>query len=132
VQSTELMKYKNSITVTIFLFLFSTDLLETVAQFCFKKAALMFHSGGALTVLSSPLFWLALISVFVLFCIWSTVLSKVDLSVAVPIASLSYITIPLVSIIFLGEHVSLLRWLGIGFVIFGVILVSMSTRKEAV
>ena len=83
-------------------------------------------------MLSSPLFWLALISVFVLFCIWSTVLSKVDLSVAVPIASLSYITIPLVSIIFLGEHVSLLRWLGIGFVIFGVILVSMSTRKEAV
>jgi drug/metabolite transporter (DMT)-like permease len=125
------MKYKKPLTAAVFFFLVCTDILETAAQFCFKKAALLQNSGGLLSVLTSPLLWLALLTVFVLFCIWSTVLSKVDLSVAVPIASLSYITIPLVSVIFLGEHVSFLRWLGIGFVILGIILVSMSTRKEA-
>jgi len=125
------MKYKKPLTVVIFIFLFSTDILETAAQFCFKKAALMHQTGGLLSVVMSPMLWVGLGSVFVLFCIWSTILSKVDLSVAVPVASLSYIAVPVVAVIFLGEHVSILRWLGIGFVILGIILVSMSTRKEA-
>jgi drug/metabolite transporter (DMT)-like permease len=134
------MKQKKPITLKIFLFLVSTDILETVAQFCFKKTALAqqpvllrgvsdaFHF--IFTAASNPFFGLALISIFTLFCIWTVVLSKVDLSVAVPVASFSYITIPLVSIIFLGERVSLLRWAGIGFIILGVILVSVSSYHQ--
>jgi uncharacterized membrane protein len=47
----------------------------------------------------------------------------------VPIASFSYITIPLVSIVFLHETVSALRWLGISFILLGVVLVSLSSRE---
>lgn len=43
-------------------------------------------------------------------------LSKIDLSVAVPIASFSYILIPLSSALFLGESVSLFRWIGVIFI----------------
>jgi drug/metabolite transporter (DMT)-like permease len=64
------------------------------------------------------------------FVIWSTILSKIDLSVAVPVASFSYILVPLASIIFLGEKVALLRWIGIIFILSGVILVSLTSKEN--
>ena len=65
-----------------------------------------------------------------IFIIWSLILSKIDLSVAVPIASLSYILVPFVSIIFLHERITALRWLGVFFVLAGVILVSLSSKER--
>jgi uncharacterized membrane protein len=50
--------------------------------------------------------------------------------VAVPVASFSYIIIPLVSIIFLGESVPTTRWLGIGVILIGVTLVSISSHNQ--
>ncbi|MDD5194665.1 MAG: EamA family transporter [Candidatus Omnitrophica bacterium] len=133
------MQSKRHLTLGIFLLLASTDLLETLVQFCFKKCALAqagvvvstFSQGVAFAgaVLLSPYLWFGLATVFVLFAIWAGVLSRIDLSVAVPVASLSYITIPLVSIIFLHEAVSLLRWIGIAFIIIGVIMVSLSSKE---
>ena len=105
------MRKKRPLTILLFILIISTDVLETIAQFCFKKTALVQHSvaisniSDVLRFLSvaatNPLLWLALLAVFVLFCLWITILSKIDLSVAIPVASFSYITIPLVSIIFL-------------------------------
>jgi len=123
------------------LFLILSDLLETFHQFCFKKSAilegdpdvrgfydiLIFFKG----VFSSPILWMGLLSVLLAFIIWSTVLSKIDLSVAVPVASFSYIFVALTSILFLHETITLMRWLGIFFILAGVIFVSMSsTLKE--
>lgn len=133
------MQQKRHLTLGIFLLLVSTDLLETLAQFCFKKSALAqaavsvsgFSQALAFagTALSSLYLWCGLITVFLIFAIWSGILSRIDLSVAVPIASFSYITIPLVSIVFLHESVSFLRWAGIGLILFGVVLVSLSSRE---
>lgn len=66
---------------------------------------------------------------FLTFIIWSTILSKIDLSIAVPIASFSYILVPLASIFFLHEEMSLLDWTGIFFILTGVIIVSRSTKR---
>jgi drug/metabolite transporter (DMT)-like permease len=132
---------KRRLTLKIFLFLILSDLLETFHQFCFKKSAilegdpdvrgfydiLIFFKG----VFSSPILWMGLLSVLLAFIIWSTVLSKIDLSVAVPVASFSYIFVALTSILFLHETITLMRWLGIFFILAGVIFVSMSsTLKE--
>jgi drug/metabolite transporter (DMT)-like permease len=68
--------------------------------------------------------------VFLTFVIWSTILSKIDLSVAVPIASFSYILVPIVSIVFLHEQISLFRWLGILLILTGVVFVSLSTEEK--
>ena len=135
------MPKKNQVTIKIISFLALTDVLETIIQFCFKKSAISVDfleinglaSGGAFvwTIIHSPFLWIALFSAFCLFVIWSTLLSKIDLSVAVPVASFSYIAVPLVSAIFLGEKVSLLRWSGIGFILMGVVLVSISTKYKA-
>lgn len=133
------MHRKRHLTWGIFLLLVSTDILETLAQFFFKKCALGQASATvssldsgivfARAILFSPYLWLGLVTVLAVFAIWSGVLSRIDLSVAVPIASFSYITIPLVSVVFLRESVSVLRWSGIGFILIGVILVSLSSRE---
>jgi drug/metabolite transporter (DMT)-like permease len=134
------MRKKRPLTLFVFLLIVSTDALETAVQFCFKKAALAqssvsigsFHDAVKFlhSAALNPFLWIALFTVFVLFCLWITVLSKIDLSVAIPVASFSYITIPLISIIFFGEKITILRWLGIGFIILGVVLVSLSSHKE--
>ncbi len=135
------MPSKKHITFKILLFLIFTDVLETFAQFCFKKSAMSadFLGINALadgivfikTVIPSPFLWVGLFSVLCLFIIWVTILSKIDLSVAVPVASFSYIGIPIVSMLFLHEKISLVRWLGIFCILVGVILVSMSSRQKA-
>ncbi len=131
---------KNNLTFKMLLFLISTDFLETFIQFCFKKSAL---SESQLqinafidivifvrAVISSPFLWLGLVSVALTFIIWSTILSRIDLSVAVPLCSFSYITIPIVSMFFLHEQMNMLRWIGIVFIIAGVILVSLSSKHK--
>ena len=131
---------KKHITLRIFFLLIFIESLETFVQFCFKKAALVSNDfviknldgfiHFCINVISSPFLWLGLFSVLLIFIIWSTILSKIDLSVAAPAGSFSFITIPLVSIIFLHEKISALRWLGIFFILIGVLLVSISSRQK--
>lgn len=132
---------KNKLTIKIIAFLVFSDILETFTQFCFKKSALNVSGFQIISPLDILIFikeaipsgflWLGLLSVFLTFIIWSALLSKIDLSIAVPIASISYILVPLVSLAFLGEKITALRWLGILFILTGVIFVSMSTEKES-
>jgi len=58
------------------------------------------------------------------------VLSKVDLSVAMPMTSFSYVFVALTSMIFLHEHISVMRWCGILFILVGVMIVSQSSHRE--
>ena len=131
---------KKKLTIIVLLFLVFSDFLETFVNFCFKKSAqnastLEISNLAGLTVFIktvflSPYLWVALVTVFLIFVIWSTILSKIDLSVAVPIASFSYILVPITSIIFLHEKIGLLRWAGILLILTGVIFVSLSTKEE--
>ncbi|MBU1727643.1 MAG: EamA family transporter [Candidatus Omnitrophica bacterium] len=131
------MKTKRLTLKILFLLIFS-DVLETAVHLCFKRSVIPlnstqindFQSGFIFLyqAASSPYLWLGLIVAATIFIIWSSVLSKIDLSVAVPIASSSYIFVPIASIIFLHEKVSFLRWVGILFIIAGVIFVSLSSK----
>jgi drug/metabolite transporter (DMT)-like permease len=128
---------KKKITILILGCLVFSDILETFTHFCFKKSAL---SASTLDIAqinillqkvsASPFLWLGLLSVIATFIIWTTILSKIDLSVAVPVASFSYILVPLASIIFLHEKVVFLRWVGIGFILVGVIFVSLTSHEQ--
>jgi len=134
------MIVKRNLTFKILIFLITTDLLETVAQFFFKRsvAGVYFLEAGDMsnfflflkTILPSPFLWMGLVTVLAIFITWATILSKIDLSVAVPVASFSYVTIPLVCSIFLHERISALRGYGIFCILVGVILVSASTRNK--
>jgi drug/metabolite transporter (DMT)-like permease len=131
---------KGRLTLKIFLFLVMIDMLEAFTHYCFKRGAsaqadfaiasfrdaLLFSWNAIL----SPFLWMGLVSVFLIFLVWATILSKIDLSVAVPVCSFSYVFIPLVSIAFLGESVSGIRWAGIFFILMGVIAVSFSSEEK--
>lgn len=132
--------FKKKVTFKILLLLITCDILETAIHFFFKKSALA-QSGQVVVDIAtaveflkanliSPFLWLGLFAVVAVFIIWSTVLTKIDLSVAVPIASFSYILVPVVSIIFLHEQISALRWLGVSFVLAGVVFVSLSSKER--
>ncbi len=134
--------FKKKVTLKILLLLIASDILETAVQFFFKKSALA-KDGFAVVdmatavvffkaVFTSPFLWAGLFTVAVVFIIWSMILAKIDLSVAVPIASFSYILVPIASIIFLHEHITVLRWVGILFILMGVILVSLSSKERIV
>ncbi|MCX5669295.1 MAG: EamA family transporter [Candidatus Omnitrophica bacterium] len=132
--------FKKKVTLKILLLLIASDILETAVHFFFKKSTLVFSQGQVTdlatmlvflkVVFSSAFLWAGLLTVVAVFIIWSMILSKIDLSVAVPIASFSYILVPLVSIIFLHEQITALRWIGVFFVILGVIFVSLSSKER--
>lgn len=132
--------FKKRVTLKILLLLIFSDMLETAIHFFFKKSALakaeisvVDLSSAAVflkAVFASPFLWAGLITVAAVFIIWSTVLAKIDLSVAVPIASFSYILVPLASIIFLHEKITVLRWAGIILILLGVIFVSLSSKER--
>jgi drug/metabolite transporter (DMT)-like permease len=132
--------FKKKVTLRILLLLIACDILETAIHFFFKKSVLAQSNKVIVDIATaveflkvifvSPFLWIGLFAVAAVFIIWSTVLTKIDLSVAVPIASFSYILIPLVSIIFLHEQITVLRWLGVFFVLAGVILVSLSSKER--
>ena len=54
---------------------------------------------------------------------WAVVLSRMQLSVAYPALSLTYVVIPFVSWLLLNEPISLIHWIGILLVVAGVLLV---------
>ncbi|MDH4135342.1 MAG: EamA family transporter [Anaerolineae bacterium] len=55
---------------------------------------------------------------------WLAVLSRLDLSLAYPMLALTYVLVPVTAWLFLGEQVPGVRWLGIGVVIVGVLIIS--------
>ncbi len=132
--------FRKKVTFRVLLLLIASDILETTIHFLFKKGTLAAACGPVTdfttaliffkTVFVSPFLWAGLLTVACVFILWSLVLSKIDLSVAVPIASFSYILVPLVSVFFLHEQISVLRWLGVFFVLGGVIMVSLSSKER--
>ena len=132
--------FQKKVTPKILLLLISSDILETTIHLFFKKSVLAQHGFVVVdlasavvflrTVFSSPFLWAGLLLVVIVFIIWSAVLSRIDLSVAVPIASFSYILVPIVSIVFLHEQITVLRWGGICFILLGVIFVSLSSKER--
>lgn len=52
--------------------------------------------------------------------LWVILLSKLDLSVAYPTLSLGYVLILLVSVLFLGEQVSLMRFAAVFLIMLGI------------
>lgn len=55
---------------------------------------------------------------------WIAVLSKINLSLAYPMLALNYVLVPLTAWFFLSEQIPPLRWVGMGVIIIGVIIIS--------
>lgn len=129
------------LTWKIFGLIVLNDAANSFAQL-FMKQGLVAPAGSLDSVhafldfaganIGSPLMWFGIAIYTLSFFAWIIVLSRVELSVALPVASTDYVMIPLLAIIFLKEAVSPLRWIGILTIILGIFCVSQSgTRVPA-
>ena len=58
--------------------------------------------------------------------LWLGALSTLDISLMYPLLSLAYVVVAILSLIFLKEDITLLRWVGIGVVIAGCFMILRS------
>lgn len=111
------------------------DTIESFGDLFFKMGALSTGINNvvmsnflefAARITFNPWLWIGIIFYLANFFLWIALLSRVDLSVAFPLSSLTYIIVPLLAIVFLGEKVQFVRWTGIIFIIIGVSLAGRS------
>lgn len=131
---------KNNLTLKILIVICFNDVIETFAHFCFKNGADLLPNFAVynisdvatfiITMASSVYIWLGLLSVFIIFVSWSTILSKIDLSLATPATSFSYVMVAIIGWLFFHEYVSPLRWIGILFILAGVAAISKAPKKK--
>jgi undecaprenyl phosphate-alpha-L-ara4N flippase subunit ArnE len=90
-----------------------------IGQICFKLAAPAF-SNFSIKSLFEPIFIVALVVYAVATVLWVICLSRVPLTLAYPIVALSYIIVPLLAKVFLGESLSMHSFIGAAVIIAGV------------
>jgi len=76
------------------------------------------------TVFTNPLILLALPLYAGALLMWLIVLSRMQLSFAYPFLALNYVINALLAQAILGEHISFLRWVAIGLICSGVIVIT--------
>lgn len=82
--------------------------------------------GLVTAIFTSPLLLAGLVLYGVGALAWIAVLSRLNLSVAYPFLALNFVLIALVSRFVLGEEIPLLRWVGIGCIVVGILVVARS------
>ena len=83
--------------------------------------------GRLLLVLRSPWVLLGLMMYGIGALSWVLVLSRLDLSIAYPFLALNFVLVALISWLLLGESIPGLRWVGIGCICVGILLIARST-----
>lgn len=61
--------------------------------------------------------------------LWIFALSRASLSFAYPFAALGYVLIVTASILLLHEHVPVLGWIGVGFIVVGILLIAQGSPQ---
>ncbi len=115
------------ILVTVSLSVFAQVMLKAGVNASGKIA---FTSSTLLTsfkiLLVNPLVIIGFVTYALSALFWLFILTRVELSFAYPMMGLSFVLLALISMVFLGENVSFIRWLGVFVIVFGVFLVSRS------
>ncbi len=86
-------------------------------------------SWTGLTGLASIWTWLGMVCLVVSLVSWLYILRNVPLSVAFPLSHVVHVFIPLASWAFLHEFISTTRWLGIGLLVVGLLIVAKPFAK---
>ena len=130
---------KHKLTLNIFLLIVMTDVIESVAELFMKEGL---NRAGIISVTlsrlpelilsgaSSYFIWLGVLLYLFNFFLMIAILSRIQLSVAFPLGSTSYIFVPILSMIFLHETLTPLRWIGILLIVSGIHFVSKSTQSQ--
>ena len=105
------------------------SLLVTGGEIFLKKGASAAGAHGGATgifgiaALVSGWTWIGIVSYVLSLASWLHVLRSVPLSVAFPLINVVHVLVPLGAAVFLHEHVSAKRWLGISLIVLGVLAI---------
>lgn len=119
--------------ISAFPLIIFTAILNTIAQILLKAGmdkigefsfTLSNIAAAAEKVIYNPFIIFGLITYTISVSLWLLVLSRVSVSVAYPLSSISYIFAAIAAYYCFGEQLSLLQVLGIFTIIFGVYLMT--------
>ena len=117
------------------LFLIASVLVEIVAQIALKygmrQANIQSFTDEGFFSVARKVVWnlpilCGLCAMGLRLVLWLAVLSRLDLSYAYPIMSASYLGVALASKFIFKENISMRRWLSVGVIMVGVIIVGLS------
>lgn len=113
-------------------------LLATAAEIFLKLGAdaianpVSNWSWTGLTGLRSGWVWCGIIASVISLFNWLATIKKLPLTIAFPVGNVVHILVPLSSWIFLGEAILPERWMGIGLVLIGLMIIAQpAARLEA-
>ena len=113
--------------ILIFISLCFTLSGQLVQKLAADKATLISKPSPFLSRLfSQHETWWAIVCLGLGALMWLFVLYYMDVSKAFPFLSLNFVIIMLVSRLYLKEVISKQRWVGVGFITLGIVLVSLS------
>jgi drug/metabolite transporter (DMT)-like permease len=133
------MNKSGGVTLKIFLAVFLNDAIDAFAQVLMKKgivgeAIVSWNLHDLLSFVTqnavSPLVIAGIVLYALNFFLWIIILTKIDLSLAVPLGSTTYALIPFSAVVFLHEKISMMGIAGILCVILGILILSKS-KPEA-
>jgi multidrug transporter EmrE-like cation transporter len=106
--------------------------LDTATQLAFKKAServegMSFGLAFVQIAVTTPALWVTILCYIATFVVWMAVLTRMDLNRAFPLTALTYVTVPVLALIFFGESLPALRIAGIGVIVAGIVLVGWET-----
>lgn len=122
-------------TLNAFLLILTGVILNAAAQFFLKLATNkvgVIEASSALSVSAMTAIFLQWPMILGLICygvsllVWLMALSRTDVSLAYPMLSLGYVMNAVAAHYYLGEMVSAQRWVAIGVILIGVILLARS------
>jgi len=116
-----------------YLFLTISIISTAIAQILTKYGAMQTGGisagnflGTMFKVIFNPFIFIGLVILGIGFFFWVQALTKLDLSLAYPAVASAYVIVTIVSSVIFSEVISPLRWLALGIIVLGVILLSQS------
>lgn len=123
------------LTLKIFLAVVLNDHIDGFAQVLMKKGLietigfpLGIREFGFFIIhnAASPLLWMGILLYAVNFFLWIGILTQIDLSLAIPLGSTTYLIVPAIAVVLLHEKLTFLKCAGIFLIIIGILFVSKS------
>lgn len=80
-------------------------------------------------IFSSPYIWLGITALLTFYAVYMLLLTWADYSYVQPVSALSYVVVCLLGYFWLGEAVVPLRWVGIGIIFAGVLIIAGTPHR---
>jgi len=130
------MSETSNFTFFTILFVAAWIILNSVCQISIKSGILqlnavqeptnIFDKNNIFSILTNKLIILGFGLYLISTVFWFGAMSKLDISLLSPLGSLVFVLTAILALVFLGEKISAMRWMGIGVIIIGIFLLVKS------